>query len=77
MYGANRAIHPLFLQYALYFVYLGLVVCASSYAGDLLYPSAVPHPPRVPYDSPSLAVFSDAPRLFSSIVMEYRGLFAK
>ncbi|RLM74019.1 hypothetical protein C2845_PM15G26050 [Panicum miliaceum] len=35
-------------KYALYFVYLGLVVCVSSYAGDLLYPSAVPHPPRVP-----------------------------
>jgi len=76
VYGANRPIRPL-LQYALYFVYLGLVVCVSSYAGDHLYPSAVPPPPRVPYDSPSLAVFSDAPRLFSSIVVEYRGLFAK
>ena len=76
-YAANRPIRPLLLQYALYFVYLGLVVCVSSYAGDHLYPSAVPPPPRVPYDSPSLAVFSDAPRLFSSIVVEYRGLFAK
>lgn len=37
LYGANRAIYPV-LQYALYFVYLGLVVCVSSYAGDLLFP---------------------------------------
>ncbi|KAG2569203.1 hypothetical protein PVAP13_7NG371700 [Panicum virgatum] len=60
-------------KYALYFVYLGLVVCVSSYAGDHLYPSAVPPPPRVPYDSPSLAVFSDAPRFFSSISSGVQG----
>jgi len=72
VYGANRPIRPL-LQYALYFVYLGLVVCVSSYAGDHLYPSAVPPPPRVPYDSPSLAVFSDAPRFFSSISSGVQG----
>jgi hypothetical protein len=52
---------PLLLQYALYFVYLGLVVCVSSYAGDL--PLSIRHSPspRVPYDSPHHILSSPAP----------------
>jgi hypothetical protein len=71
-----------FSQYALYFVYLGLVVCVSSYAGELPVFPIHTHTPggSVPKDSAPktpFAVFSDSPRLFSSTVARNRGLIEK
>ncbi|GJN01569.1 hypothetical protein PR202_ga18846 [Eleusine coracana subsp. coracana] len=51
-------------EYALYFVYLGLVVCVSSYAGEHLSP--IHARAGFPYNSPNsliLSVFPDSPRL--------------
>jgi hypothetical protein len=80
--NTNGVIHPLFSQYALYFVYLGLVVCVSSYAGELPVFPIHTHTPggSVPKDSAPktpFAVFSDSPRLFSSTVARNRGLIEK
>jgi hypothetical protein len=84
VWDADRVIYPILSQYALYFVYLGLVICVSSYAGELVvFPIHTLLSPgaSAPYDSPtkllSFAVFSDSPRLFSCTVTRNRVLFAK
>lgn len=41
------------MQYALFFVYLGLVVCVSSYAGDLSFYFHHPFPTTLPHRAKS------------------------